>query len=56
MYIYRVSVLTLERNRGYLVQVLESQEEVLECSNTGQDQVLESYANTLVLEWYPGHL
>ena len=35
---------------------LESQEEVLECSNTGQDQVLESDANTPLLEWYPGYI
>ena len=49
----RASFLTLERNVGYLGQVLESQEEVLECSNTYQDQVLESYANSLLLEWYP---
>ena len=36
--------------------MLESQDELLECSNTGQDQVLESYANSLLLEWYPGTL
>ena len=37
-----------------LGQVLESQEQVLECSNTSRNPVLEYSANTLVLDWNPG--